>query len=70
MKETAVINPHRRQFLTIAKFAGAAAVVALLAKKATDPEPLPIAAASPEPVPSRYHETDHIRKYYQSAGLL
>lgn len=70
MKETAVTNPHRRRFLSFAKLAGAVTVVALLGKKTTDPEPLQLAAASPEPEPSRYHETDHIRKYYKSAGLL
>lgn len=71
MRETAVMNPQRRKFLATAKIAGAATVVALLSTKATDAPPapeLPQDIAGMEP--GRYHETEHIRKYYRSAGLL
>lgn len=70
MNETAVTNPNRRRFLAAAKLAGAVAVIAVLGKKAGAPAPAPVVSASLEPSPSRYHETDHIRKYYHSAGLL
>lgn len=71
MRETAVINPQRRKFLATAKMAGAATVVTLLAKKATDTPSLPAVPADTEAAtPGRYHETEHIRKYYHYAGLL
>jgi hypothetical protein len=71
MRETAVINPQRRRFLATAKIAGAVSVVALLGKNATDAPSAPQAFADTEvAAPGRYHETEHIRKYYRSAGLL
>ena len=71
MKETAVMNPQRRRFLATAKIAGAAAVVVLLGKKATDTPSVPQASPDIDIAASgRYHETEHIRKYYRSAGLL
>jgi nitrous oxide reductase len=71
MRETAVINPQRRRFLATAKIAGAATVVALLGTKATDTPSVPQASSEVDvATPGRYHETEHIRKYYRSAGLL
>lgn len=72
MNETAITNHQRRRFLATAKIAGAVAVIALLAKKTSEPAP-PAAAVSTDDLsaaPSTYHETEHIRKYYRSADLL
>lgn len=71
MKETAIINPQRRKFLSTVKIASAVTVVALLAKKMSEPSLLPAEPAEgTAALPSSYHETEHIRKYYRSAALM
>jgi nitrous oxide reductase len=59
------VDLGRRNFLGTVKYAAAISAVALVGKNA-------ISAAATSPVPaapsvSGYHETGHIRKYYQSA---
>jgi hypothetical protein len=59
----ALPDPARRGFLKAAPL-GALLVVAGGAAKAT-----PTAAPTPAPAPKRgYHETAHIRQYYQTAA--
>jgi hypothetical protein len=59
----ALPDPARRGFLKAAPL-GALLVVAGGAAKAT-----PVAAPTPGPAPKRgYHETAHIRQYYQTAA--
>ena len=58
-----VPDPARRGFLKAAPL-GALAVVA-----ATPAAAAPAPAPAPDPAVKRgYHETDHIRRYYQSAA--
>jgi hypothetical protein len=57
-------DPARRNFLKAAPL-GALAVVAGGARAA---EAAPAAAAAPEPASRGYHETEHIRRYYQTAA--
>ena len=58
-------DPARRNFLKAAPL-GALAVVTGSAGAAEVPEAAP---AAPDPKVKRgYHETDHIRRYYQSAA--
>ncbi|MFC5460776.1 twin-arginine translocation signal domain-containing protein [Massilia niabensis] len=57
-------DPSRRNFLRAAPL-GALAVVAGGAE--AKPELAPVEAAKPE-VKRGYHETDHIRRYYQTAA--
>jgi hypothetical protein len=58
-------DPARRSFLKAAPL-GALAVVAGTAGAAETP----VAASAPqaEPQPRGYHETEHIRRYYQTAA--
>jgi len=57
-------DPARRSFLKAAPL-GALAVVAAT-PAAAEPHPAP---AAPDPAVKRgYHETDHIRRYYQTAA--
>lgn len=73
MTKTNVTNHQRRSFLNTAKIAGAVAVVALIARKKSEPAP-EVATTKKDRVaktePSPYHETEHIRKYYRSAALM
>ena len=57
-------DPSRRNFLTVAPLGALAAVAAGAEAK---PELAPVEAAKPE-VKRGYHETDHIRRYYQTAA--
>jgi hypothetical protein len=57
-------DPSRRNFLKAAPLVSLAAVAASAEAK---PELLPVEAAKPE-VKRGYHETDHIRRYYQTAA--
>jgi hypothetical protein len=62
---SAMPDPARRQFLKAAPL-GALAVVAGSAGAA---EPAPaVAPAAAAPAPRGYHETEHIRRYYQTAA--
>ena len=73
MTKTNVTNHQRRTFLNTAKIAGAAAVVAFISRKNSEPTP-EVTPAKKDSVakaePSTYHETEHIRKYYRSAALM
>jgi hypothetical protein len=57
-------DPSRRNFLRAAPL-GALAVVAAGAE--AKPEIAPVEAAKPD-VKRGYHETEHIRRYYQTAA--
>ncbi len=59
----------RRKFLLAA---GTVPAVALAALAATQPEVPTTLAISPEAGPSKkgYHETEHVRKYYYTAGYF
>jgi len=57
-------NPARRSFLKAAPLGALAAVAGGAEAK---PELKPAEAAQPE-VKRGYHETDHIRRYYQTAA--
>ena len=57
-------DPSRRNFL---KAAPLGALVAVAAGAEAKPAPAPVEAAKPEPKRG-YHETDHIRRYYQTAA--
>jgi hypothetical protein len=57
-------DPARRSFLKAAPL-GALAIVAGGARAADAPA---APAAEPEPKPRGYHETEHIRRYYQTAA--
>ena len=57
-------DPSRRNFLKTAPLGALAAVAASAEAK---PELAPAEAAKPE-VKRGYHETDHIRRYYQTAA--
>jgi hypothetical protein len=61
---SAAPDPARRQFLKAAPL-GALAVVAAPLGAAEAP---PAATAAPAPVARGYHETEHIRRYYQTAA--
>lgn len=63
-KREAGPDPSRRNFLKAAPLGALAAVAGGAEARA---EPAPAAAAKPE-VKRGYHETDHIRRYYQSAA--
>lgn len=58
-------NPARRNFLKAAPLGALAAVAAGGAE--AKPELAPAEAAKPE-VKRGYHETEHIRRYYQTAA--
>lgn len=58
-------NPARRNFLKAAPLGALAAVAAGGAE--AKPEMAPAEAAKPE-VKRGYHETEHIRRYYQTAA--
>lgn len=62
--EAGVPDRTRRGFLKAAPL-GALAVVAGTAEAAETPAPLP--AAAPQ-VKRGYHETEHIRRYYETAA--
>jgi len=72
MNENAETTRPRRNFLSTITIAGAATVLALLAKKSSTPPAATPAAPDEElaAVPGTYHETEHIRKYYRSAARL
>lgn len=63
-QEAGLPDPSRRGFLKAAPL-GALAVVAGTAEAADAPAPAP--AAAPQ-VKRGYHETDHIRRYYETAA--
>ena len=58
-------NPARRNFLKAAPLGALAAVAG--GAEAAKPALAPAEAAKPE-VKRGYHETDHIRRYYQTAA--
>jgi nitrous oxide reductase len=59
------VDLGRRNFLSTVKYAAAISAAALMGKNAVSAAATsPVAAA---PSVSGYHETGHIRKYYQSA---
>ena len=65
------VNLPRRQFLAVAAAAPAVAVCALLSR----PRDLPLAAPPTLPEDESgddvgYHETEHVRRYYRSAGYF
>lgn len=63
-KPAAGPDPARRSFLKAAPL-GALAVVAGTAEAAEAPAPLPAAAPKAK---RGYHETEHIRRYYETAA--
>lgn len=65
MKHTS-FSGKRRNFL-LAAGAGSAVVVGAVAVGEKAPEPVPVAASQKARV--GYHETDHIRQYYDSARV-
>jgi hypothetical protein len=62
--EAGLPDRNRRSFLKAAPL-GALAVVAGTAEAAETPAPLPAAAPA---VKRGYHETEHIRRYYETAA--
>jgi hypothetical protein len=72
MKPIARPNPSsRRGFLRrIALLSGAGGLAALAANTVTATENVPATAADdPAPAKRGYHETDHIRTYYEKADF-
>jgi hypothetical protein len=61
-----VPDPARRSLLKAAPL-GALAVVAVRASTA-EAAPAPAAAPDKAAAPKGYHETEHIRRYYQTAA--
>jgi hypothetical protein len=59
-------DPARRSLLKVAPL-GALAVVAARAG-AAEAAPAPAVAPEEPAKPKGYHETEHIRRYYQTAG--
>jgi hypothetical protein len=68
--EKNAVNPMRRKFLVAAGCAPAIAVAALIEARPEVKAATRTAAPADAPVPSGYHETDHIRKYYYAAGYF
>jgi hypothetical protein len=63
------VDQKRRQFLIAARGAGALGAVAVLFGKGVKVQAAPPQqVAEGEASRSGYHETEHIRKYYRSAG--
>jgi hypothetical protein len=58
-------DPARRTFLKAAPLGALAAIATAGAQAA---EATPAAAAAAAPVQGGYHETEHIRRYYRTAG--
>jgi len=59
-------DPTRRSLLKAAPL-GALAVAAAARARAPEPQPAPAAPAEPHKAQG-YHETEHIRRYYRTAG--
>jgi len=62
--QPAAPDPSRRHFLKAAPLGALAVVAGTPAPAAAAPLPAPAAA----PIQSGYHETEHIRRYYQTAA--
>jgi hypothetical protein len=65
-KDDKAVDPARRSLLKVAPL-GALAVVAARAG-AAEAAPAPVAAPEEPAKPKGYHETEHIRRYYQTAA--
>lgn len=66
-KDERTPDPARRSLLKAAPL-GALAVVAARASAAETAPPVPAPAPEEAAKPKGYHETEHIRRYYATAG--
>jgi len=68
--KTSPSDSRRRGFLAAAAALPALAVAALVARRHAPPAALPADPAPQPPTGSGYRETEHVRKYYRTAGYF